>query len=139
MSRKERGARTDNSKAVRQSLEAIVSRTARGLGSALIKGWGFAAAHRGRGAGARSDWPSGHERRETHAPAARRATHLGCFRDALLSLPKSGKPDLGGLRFGHACGASKPSTVPKVSTSLGTLFGLLLPHAAQNCNKTSIL
>jgi hypothetical protein len=28
--------------------------------------------------------------------------------------------------------------VPSVSTSLGTLFRLLLPYAAQNGNKTSI-
>jgi len=31
------------------------------LGSALIKGWGFPAAYRGRGTGARNGFPSGHE------------------------------------------------------------------------------
>ena len=107
----------------------------RGLGSALTKGWGFAERSR-RGAGARSDWPSGHERRETHAPAARRAAHaFGCFRDALLRCPNRASR-LGWVAFwprircverldratGHALRHSPAACGPKLQQNLHPLL-----------------
>jgi hypothetical protein len=137
MSRKERGARTDNSKAVRQSREAIVSRTARGLGSALIKGWGFAervaAAAQERLAVRPRATRDARPGRETRGPRISDVSEMRSFR-----CPSRASPTWVGCVLATHTVRRRPRPCSSSRQALAMLFGLLLPHAVQNCNKTSI-
>ena len=77
---------------------------------------------------------------DRHRPGLRDAwpTHLGCFRDA-VSMPKSGKPDLGRVAFRARFGASRGSTVPKVLSGLARPSPRSCRTAARNRNETSFL